>query len=180
MISLPEESARGTESATPSRRLGAPLAALAALGAYVVPYVISRSTSPTPDHPRVLFWYRSLSKPAFQPPDIAIPVAWTAIETGLAMAAYRLLRRPHSKQRNVALYWLAGNIAAIGAWSRLFFGSRSLPASTVAAAAMVGTGAAYVAEARKVDGEAAAAGVPLTIWVAIATVLTAALWRRNR
>lgn len=181
MMSLPEESERATQDgAPPSRRSAVPLAALSALSAYVVPYLISRSTSPTPDHPRVFFWYRSLSKPAFQPPDIAIPAAWIAIETGLAIAAYRLLRRPKSTQRNVALYWLAGNVAAIGAWSRLFFGSRSLPASTVAAAAMVGTGAAYVAEAQKVDGAAAAAGVPLTVWVALATVLTAALWSRNR
>lgn len=181
MMSLAEKSELGSQGVTPSSSQSAvPLAALSALGAYVVPYLISRSTSPTPDHPRVFFWYRRLSKPAFQPPDIAIPLAWTAIETGLAIAAYRLLRRPKSAQRNVALYWLAGNVAAIGAWSRLFFGSRNLPASTLAAAAMVGTGAAYVAEARKVDGAAAAAGVPLTVWVALATVLTAALWRRNR
>lgn len=156
------------------------LAAVISLGAYVVPYAISRSTSPSPDHPRVFFWYRRLSKPSFQPPDIAIPITWIAIETGLAVAAYRLIRRPEGPRRNMALFWLAGNVAAIGAWSRLFFGSRNLPVSTIAAAAMVATGAAYVKEARKVDNVSAAAGVPLTVWVALATVLTAALWRRNR
>ena len=68
-----------------------------------------------------------------------------------------------------------------GVWflSRLFFGGRILPPRTVAAAAMIGTGAAYVAEARRTDEVAAAAGIPLTAWVAFATVRTAAIWRRN-
>ncbi|MBC7436123.1 MAG: tryptophan-rich sensory protein, partial [Bdellovibrionales bacterium] len=108
---------------------------LLALGAYVLPFVLSRSTSPTPDHPRIFVWYRALRQPAFKPPDIVIPLAWTAIETGLAVAAYRLLQKPSSPERTRSLAWLAGNVAAIGGWSRLFFGSRNLPASTFAAAA---------------------------------------------
>lgn len=160
--------------------LGRAPAATLALGAYLLPLILSRSTTPSPDHPRIFFWYRSLKKPSFQPPDIAIPIAWTAIETGLAVAAYRLMRKPASPGRTRSLAWLSGNVAAIGAWSRLFFGSRNLPASTVAAAAMIGTGVAYMAEARRTDAVAASAGIPLTIWVAFATVLTAALWKRNR
>jgi translocator protein len=153
---------------------------LIATGAYLLPYVLSRSTTPTPDHPKVFAWYRTLRQPFFKPPDLAIPIAWTAIESGLAIAAYRLLRKPSSPERSRSLAWLAGNVAAIGGWSRIFFGGRNLPASTVAAAMMIGTGAAYVAEARRVDKVAAAAGVPLTAWVAFATILTAAIWRRNR
>ena len=156
------------------------VAAVVASLAYVVPFVLSRSTSPTPDHPRVLIWYKMLRQPNFKPPDIAIPIAWTLIESGLAVAAYRLLRSKPSEHRTASLALLAGNVAAIGGWSRLFFGRRNLPASTLAAAAMVGTGAAYVAAARPTDKLAAAAGVPLVAWVAFATVLTAAIWRRNR
>jgi tryptophan-rich sensory protein len=37
-----------------------------------------------------------------------------------------------------------------------------------------------VAQAKRVDGLAAGAGVPFVAWVAFATLLTAALWRRNR
>jgi tryptophan-rich sensory protein len=156
------------------------LAALAASGAYLVPLVLSRSTSPTPDHPRILAWYKRLRQPAFKPPDAVIPIAWTGIESALALAAYRLLRRPAAPARNRALAWLAFNVFNIGGWSRLFFGRRNLPASTVAAAAMIGAGAAYVAEARKADPASAVAGVPFVAWVAFATVLTAAIWQRNR
>lgn len=157
-----------------------PIAASLATAAYVVPYLLSRSTTPSPDHPRVFFWYRWLKKPAIKPPDIAIPLTWVAIETGLAFAGYRLLRASPSPARSRALALLAGNVLGIGGWSRLFFGGRNLPVSTVAAAALGIGAAAYVHEARKVDEPAAAAGVPLVAWVCFATVLTAALWRRNR
>lgn len=125
-------------------------------------------------------WYRLLRKPAFQPPDPVIPLAWTLIDCALALGAYRLLRRPPSPPRNRALGWWALNVGLIGGWSGVFFGLRSLPASTGLAAVMVGSGAAYVLEARSVDRPAAAAGVPFVGWVAFATLLTAALWRRNR
>ncbi len=158
---------------------GATAAGLAAL-AYVVPYVVARSTSPTPDHPQILLWYKTLRQPKFKPPDIAIPIGWSLIESCLALAAYRLLRTKASANRNMSLVWLTGNVVAIGGWSRLFFGRRNLPASTIAAAAMIGTGAAYVSAARSTDKVAAAAGVPFVVLVGFATVLTAAIWRRNR
>ena len=124
-------------------------------------------------------WYRLLHKPAFQPPDAVIPVAWGLIDTALAVCAYRLLRRASSPARNRALGLWVVNVVMIGGWSAIFFGRRNLPASTVAAVAMVGTGAAYVMQARAVDRPAAAAGVPFVAWVAFATLLTAALWRKN-
>jgi benzodiazapine receptor len=154
-------------------------AAAVACLAYVVPLVLSRSTSPSPDHPRVFLWYRSLKQPKFKPPDMAVPVAWTLIETSLAFAAYRLLRKHPSTNRTASLALLAGNVVAIGGWSRVFFGRRDLRASTLMAAAMVGTGAAFVQVSRPTDSVASAAGVPFVAWVTFATVLTAAIWRRN-
>ena len=125
-------------------------------------------------------WYRLLRKPPFQPPDVAFPVAWSLIDTALAGAAYRLLRQPASGPRNQAMGWWALNVALIGGWSGVFFGRRNLPASTALAAAMVASGGAFVVQASRVDKPSAVAGVPFVAWVAFATVLTAALWRRNR
>ena len=158
---------------------GAAAASLASL-AYIIPFAMSYSTSPTPNHPQIMMWYQSLKQPKFKPPDVAIPIAWTVIETTLAIAAYRLLRKPPSQNRTASLALLSGNVVAIGAWSRLFFGRQNLPASTVAAAAMVATGAAYVSVARPADTVASDAGVPFVAWVAFATVLTAAVWHHNR
>lgn len=154
-------------------------AALASL-AWLVPALLSWSTAPSPNHPRVFLWYHALRQPAWKPPDIAIPLAWAGIETGLAVAAYRLMRSPGSRARSASLAWLATNVVGIGGWSRLFFGRRNLPLSTAAAVALLGSGVAYVASARSTDKTAAVAGAPLVAWVAFGTLLTAAIWRKNR
>lgn len=163
-----------------SALISRPTSAALASAVFIVPLALSWSTSPAPQHPRVLLWYTLLSKPDYKPSDWAIPVTWGVIETAMAVAAYRLIRQPQSAARNKALALLALNTVSIGGWSRVFFGSRSLPVSTVAAAAMIGSGAAYIEQARKVDKQSALAGIPFVAWVAFATLLTAELWRRNR
>lgn len=167
-------------ASTASGRLPPWAAAALASASWLVPWLLSRSTAPTPDHPRVLLWYKTLRQPTWKPPDVAIPIVWAGLETLLATAAYRLLRRRSSPARNRSLAWLFGNVVSIGAWSRLFFGQRNLPAATAASAALAAGAAAYVDSARRTDRTAAAAGVPLVAWVAFATVLTAAIWRKNR
>ena len=159
--------------------LSKPAALALASAAWLVPALMSGSTAPSPNHPRVFLWYRTLRQPPWKPPDAAVPIAWIAIETCLAAAAYRLLRRPASDARDASLGWLATNVAGIGAWSWLFFGKRKLMASTVAAAGLLGTSVAYVAATRKEDTTAAAEGLPLVAWLAFATILTASIWRRN-
>jgi tryptophan-rich sensory protein len=148
--------------------------------AFLVPLASSVGANPAPTNPRVLAWYAALRKPWFKPPDAVIPIAWTALESLLAFGGFRLLRSEPSPDRTRALALWAFNVTAIGGWSRLFFRHRTLPAATVAAAVMTGTGAAYVAQARTVDRPAAAAGLPFVGWVAFATVLTASLWALNR
>jgi len=150
-----------------------------ASGAFALPLAMSASSSPSPAHPVTFAWYRSLRQPWFKPPDALVPVAWTAIEAGLAGAAYRLLRTAPGAARSRALALLAWNVFAIGAWSRLFFGRRQLGASVVAAATMVATGAAFVSAAEPVDHAAARAGLPFVAWLGFATLLTAAIWRLN-
>ncbi len=159
-------------------RLSRPLAAAVSAAALAWPMAAARRWGPQRFAQGI--WYRLLHKPGFKPPDPVIPLAWGVIDTALAVGAYRLLRRPSSAPRNRALGFWALNVALVGGWSALFFGRRNLPASTAVAAVMVGSGAAYVAQARQVDSPAAAAGVPFVAWVAFATVLTAAIWQRNR
>lgn len=159
--------------------LSAPAAAVIAASALVLPAWVSASSTPTPNHPRIFRWYQSLREPRFKPPDALIPLAWTGIDTALAIAGYRLLRSSPSAARSKALALWGWNVAMIGGWSRLFFKRQDLPLSTVAAAGLAATGVAFVNQARQVDETAAKAGLPLVGWVAFATVLTAAFWRLN-
>jgi tryptophan-rich sensory protein len=159
--------------------IGTPLARTIASGAFLVPLALSLSSSPSPRHPLTLAWYASLRKPGFKPPDWAIPLAWSAIESGLAFSAYRLLRAAPSAARRRALAWWGWNVFMIGGWNRLFFKTRDLPLSTVAAASMVGSSLAFIKEARQVDRPAARAALPLVAWLTFATVLTATIWAKN-
>lgn len=151
-----------------------------ACGAFIVPLALSASSSPSPNHPRIWLWYRTLRKPNFKPKDWVIPVAWVGIEAALANGAYRLLQSAPSAARTRALGWMAWNVGLIGAWSRLFFKRRELGLSTVAAASMVVSGAEYVRQAKRVDAGAARAGIPFLAWVSFATVLTGTIWVMNR
>jgi benzodiazapine receptor len=165
---------------TQETRSSPAIAALAASAAFILPLVLSHSTTPSPNHPRVLLWYRSLKKPWFKPKDWVIPLAWFGIEACLARAMFRLIRAAPTADKGRSIGLLSWNIFMIGGWSRLFFGRRHLAMSTVAAASMIATGAAFVVEARKVDKPAARAGIPLVGWLAFATVLTATIWSMNR
>ena len=157
-----------------------PAAAALASGAFLLPLALSASSVPSPNHPRIALWYATLRKPWFKPKDWLVPVAWTGIESGLAVAAYRLLRTPPTAGRRRALALLTWNTFMIGGWSRLFFKRRALGLSTVAAATMIASGAGFVRQATPVDPAAARAGLPFIAWVSFATLLTASIWSLNR
>ncbi|MAW99739.1 MAG: tryptophan-rich sensory protein [Sphingomonas sp.] len=164
-----------------ANRTLSPLSALAiSAGTAALAAWIGSRDSPTPEQPDIQNWYRSLDKPGFTPPDAAFGVAWTAIQIGLASGAYRLLRTPGGPGRDRALALWAVNEAAIAGWSAIFFRARLPGAGALASAAMLGSGAAYVRSAAKVDRPAAAAGAPLVAWLGFATVLASEIWRRNR
>jgi benzodiazapine receptor len=156
------------------------VAAALAASAFVVPFALSASSTPSPNHPRVFSWYLLLKKPWFKPPDWVIPVAWFGIEGSLAAAAYRLIRAPSTPARRKALALWSWNVFMIGAWSRLFFKRRDLALSTIAAASMVATGVEFARQAKRADPVAARAAVPLIVWVSFATALTATIWALNR
>jgi tryptophan-rich sensory protein len=160
------------------------LSSLAAAASVVVVLgvsaVLGRRNAPDRSHPRIRRWYQRLDKPAFTPPDRAFGAVWPALESGLAIGGYRLLRRPPSPSRNVAVgLWLL-NTAMVGGWTELFFRQKQLGASAAASAAMVVTGTAYVATAAAVDRPAAAAGVPFVAWLGFATLLAERVWQRAR
>ena len=156
-----------------------PAAAALAAGAIAGPALAAALDGPS-RHWSTRIWYALLRKPAFNPPKAVFPVVWTALDSALALGAYRLARAPATPERNRALALCATNVALISGWSRLFFGRRRLGAAALGSAAITATAAAYVAAAKPVDKPAAAAGVPLVAWVAFATVLGTSIWKMNR
>jgi tryptophan-rich sensory protein len=142
--------------------------------------ILGRRNAPEPGNPSVERWYHRLRKPPFTPPDPIFGAVWPAFETGMAAGGYRLLRHGATADRNLALGLWLGTSAMIGGWTELFFRRHALAASTAAAGAMTAASAAYVVTSARVDRPAALAGVPLTAWLAFATVLANSVRRRNR
>jgi translocator protein len=158
-----------------------PLAAAAlSAGALALTALVSKRYSPTPDHPDIERWYRELRKPGFTPPDPIMGMGWGVTETLLAISGYRLMRLPSGTERNLALALWALNFATIAGWAKLFFGDRDLDGSLADVAVELAAAMGFVAAASRVDGPAAALGVPYAAWTAFGSALDEEVWRRNR
>ncbi|UEM19735.1 tryptophan-rich sensory protein [Skermanella mucosa] len=156
------------------------MAALAVGGALALSGLFSRRYSPDPTHPEIRDWYDSLEKPAYKPPDPVFGAAWPVLSTLLGVGAYRLMRSAPSPERDAALALWAFDIAVMSGWTKVFFGERSLTAAAVDSAVLVAGAAAYVERASRVDGVAAALGVPFAAWSVFGGVMTEDLRERNR
>ncbi|MGN6250348.1 MAG: TspO/MBR family protein [Marmoricola sp.] len=125
-------------------------------------------------------WYAVLDKPAFQPPPVVFPIAWTALYTDLAAAATAALGRLEGPERDRYRRALALNLVLNAGWSWTFFRWHRLGAAVGVAAALTGSSADLVRRTRPVAPTAGAALAAYPAWCGFATVLSAALWTRNR
>jgi tryptophan-rich sensory protein len=72
------------------------------------------------------------------------------------------------------------NFATIAGRAELFFGERDLDERLADVAAELAAALGFVATASRVDGPAAALGVPYAAWTAFGSALDEEVWRRNR
>ena len=84
-------------------------------------------------------WFRSLEKPAFQPPAVAFPVVWTAlyatIAVSSAVAVDRLDAAGDGRGRGFRRA-LGANLVLNASWTWTFFRGHRLPAATGVAGAL--------------------------------------------
>ncbi|UEM02398.1 tryptophan-rich sensory protein [Skermanella rosea] len=164
-----------------TRRTFSPgMAALAVGGALALSGLFSRRYSPDPTHPDIRDWYDSLEKPSYKPPDPVFGAAWPVLSTLLGIGAYRLMRSSPSPERDAALALAALDIAVMSGWAKVFFGERNITGAAIDSAVLVAGAAGYVERASKVDGVAAALGVPFAAWSLFGGVMTEDLRERNR
>ncbi|MCD9198171.1 TspO/MBR family protein [Aeromicrobium wangtongii] len=125
-------------------------------------------------------WYRSLRKPAIQPPPVVFPVVWTALYTQTAAASAVAQSRMTPAEAKTYRRKLAANMVLNAGWCWSFFrGHRLVPSIAVAGALAAST----VDLARTAGAASPGAGkalAPYAAWNSFATVLTAAIWRKNR
>lgn len=147
--------------------LGAATVAAAGVGAWVT------------SRPKNKRWYRGLDKSAATPPDRAFSIVWPVLYGLSALSAWRVARTPPSPERTRALGLWAGQLAANGAWSPIFFGAHQPKLAMADLVANAATLGAYALDARKVDKVAAGMVLPYLGWLGFAGLLNASVIAKN-
>jgi tryptophan-rich sensory protein len=122
--------------------------------------------------PEIPTWYAGLAKPAWTPPPLVFPVAWTLLYVLMAVSFWRLWNmeaRPPARAK--AMTWFLVQLALNALWSPVFFGwhgTRTALAVIIALLiAIVGT----MIAAFRADRLAAWLLAPYLLWVAYATTI---------
>lgn len=128
-------------------------------------------------------YQEELDRPAFAPPGAVFPVVWSVLNLTTATSAWRVWRARVSagsaSERPDALAWWALAVAVRSGYVPLAFGRRRLWAATADSAALTVVMLGYALRASRDDQLAAALAVPEIAWTAFATILSAAIARRN-
>jgi tryptophan-rich sensory protein len=125
-------------------------------------------------------WYRSPSKPPWQPPSWTFGLVWTPLYASIAWAGGHALLRARGRRRRALATSLGVNLLLNAAWNQLFFGRRSTKAGLVGTVLLDLSNADLIRRTTAVDTAAAGALVPYAAWCTFATVLNADIARRNR
>ncbi len=125
-------------------------------------------------------WYRSLRKPAIQPPPVVFPVVWTALYAQTVLASVDAQNQMTPSEAAVYQRKLAINMALNAGWCWSFFRGHKLVPSIAVAGVLAASSADLARTAGGASRRAGWALVPYTVWNTFATVLTAAIWRKNR
>jgi tryptophan-rich sensory protein len=124
-------------------------------------------------------WYPTLTKPGFTPPDSVFPPVWTALFVLMAVAGWRVWRRPGGRWRTAALNWFGAQLVLNLMWSVIFFGLQAPGWALVEIGLLLAAIAATLRAFWRLDRWAAVALVPYLAWVAFAAALNGAIWWLN-
>ena len=124
-------------------------------------------------------WFRSLRKPAFQPPNWVFGPVWTVLYATIAYSGWRIWRAEDSPARSRALALWGAQLGLNALWTPLFFGARKPAVALADLAALDATAMRFATVARRVEPAAAKAFVPYLAWLAFATALNTAIVAKN-
>ena len=128
--------------------------------------------------PEVKGWYRTINKPAFNPPDYVFGPVWTTLYLLMGVSLYLVWRSGSENKRPAIILWslqLLFNFL----WSFIFFNQHNI-ALALAEIGMLWLFILFTIIAfYKISRTAAWLMVPYILWVAFAAVLNYSIWRLN-
>ena len=116
-------------------------------------------------------WFRSLSKPAWQPPRVVVGLIWPYNFAMLIIATWVVASRLPNTHQSVWLSSLALSVVATLSWAWLFFSRHSLLASAVALTLATLFTIPLLAISFRASLVLGVAFVPYQLWLALATSL---------
>ena len=116
-------------------------------------------------------WYRTLIKPAWQPPGIVVGLIWPYNFALLIIATWVVASRLSSTYQLVWLSCLALSVVAALSWAWLYFNPHSLVASAVALVFAPAFTIPLLVISFRVSLTLGVAFVPYQLWLAVATSL---------
>lgn len=116
-------------------------------------------------------WYAALRKPGFTPPDWAFGLVWPTLFVLLGLSLAMILHARGARNRERALFLFLLQLAAMLAWSPVFFFWRDLSTALMILAALVVMNAALVPLAWSVRRVAALLLLPYLGWLIFAAAL---------
>lgn len=124
-------------------------------------------------------WYNALSKPEWQPPGWAFPVAWSALYVMMGLAIALILSARGARGRGVAVALFAAQLVVNLAWSPMFFGAHLVSFSVIHIAIIFGLAVATTIAFGRIRPLAAWLMVPYLGWLSFAFLLALEIDRRN-
>jgi translocator protein len=129
--------------------------------------------------PAIATWYATLAKPGFNPPNQLFGPVWTLLYTLMAIAAWRVWKRPACALRTRAIGLFRLQLVLNFAWSIIFFHQHQLGLAfgeiLLLWLAILLTMLFFFRLARPAGWMM----VPYLAWVSFASVLNFAIWRLN-
>ena len=129
--------------------------------------------------PEIDGWYRTLAKPAWNPPDSVFGPVWTTLFILMGIAAWLVWKPEGFKHAAVTMTLFGVQLALNVSWSWIFFGMHqpgwAFVEIVILWLAIVATTVAFF-RSSKIAG---CLLVPYLAWVSFAAVLNFTIWRLN-
>lgn len=150
---------------------------LSRLAIAVVPVVAASLVGQLATFPNLVPWYASLAKPSFNPPIWVFGPVWTTLYVLMAFAGWRILGSRAPKGGALTLFFI--QLALNAAWTWMFFAAHSPLLGLVNIVPQWLLVVATMLAFWRIDRLAGLCLLPLTCWVAFASLLNFAIWRLN-
>lgn len=129
------------------------------------------------------FWYQTLAKPSWTPPNWLFGPVWTILYAMMGIAAWLVWRTEPddfpSGRKTTAMVLFAAQLILNGLWSWLFFGWNLIFAAAIEIALLALLILATMVVFFRINRTSGWLFAPYLAWVAFATALNFAIWRLN-